>query len=107
MEYKGDIEYIKNKLNLLILQYPKTFTNFCNYFLDHKLKYFIYGSYDYSKFPEDIRSNSILERYNKSIKLELGEKRFCNWVIFLHLINNEILRIKDILNKNENINCGF
>ena len=48
-----------------------------------------------------------LERYNKSIKLELWEKRFCNWVIFLNFINNEILRIKDILNKNENINVAF
>ena len=39
LEYKGDIEYVKNKLNMLILQYPKTFTNFCNYFLDHKLNF--------------------------------------------------------------------
>ena len=78
LEYKGDNEYVKNKLNMLILQYPKTFTNFCYYFLDYKLKYFIDGSYDYSKFPKDICSNSILERYNKAIKLELGEKRFYN-----------------------------
>ena len=39
LEYKGDNEYIKNKMNMLILQY----TNFCNYFLAHKLKYFIDG----------------------------------------------------------------
>ena len=25
LEYKEDIEYVKNKLNMLILQYPKTF----------------------------------------------------------------------------------
>ena len=42
LEYKGDNEYVKNKLNMLILQYPKTFTNFCYYFLDYKLKYFIW-----------------------------------------------------------------
>ena len=57
LEYKGDNEYVKNKSNMLILQYRKTFTNFCNYFLDQKLKYFIDGSYDYSKFPKDICSN--------------------------------------------------
>ena len=34
-----------------------------NYFLDIKLKEFIDGIYDYIKFPKDIRSNSILERY--------------------------------------------
>ena len=45
-----------------------------NYFLEAKLKYFIDGSYNYNKFPMDIRSNSILERYNKIIKTELGKK---------------------------------
>ena len=34
-------------------------------------------------------------------------KKFFNWVIFLNFINNEILRIKDIINKNENINEAF
>ena len=50
------------------MQYPKYFNNLCSYFLDTKLKYFEEGSYDYNKFPKDIRSNSVLERYNRTIK---------------------------------------
>ena len=88
-------------------QYPKYYNLFHNYFLDTKLKYFEYGSYNYSKFFKDIRSNSILERYNKIVKTELGEKRTCNWVVFLNFINKEIIRINDILGKNENKNILF
>ena len=58
-------------------------------------------------FPKDIRANSILERYNKIVKTELGEKRTCNWVVFLNFINNEINRINNILGKNENKNILF
>ena len=87
----------------MLNQYP-TYNNYIiNYFLDDKLKYFIDGSYDYSKFPPDIRSNSVLERYNKEIKLQLGEKRTCNWVKFMNFINNEILRINNELGKNEKL----
>ena len=75
--------------------------------MGNKLKYFEDGSYDYSKFPNDIRSNSILERYNKIIKTNLGDKRTCNWVKFMNFINNEILRINELLNKNENINIAY
>ena len=71
--------------------------------MGNKLKYFEDGSYDYSRFPNDIRPNSILERYNKIIKTNLGDKRTCNWVKFMNFINNEILRINELLNKNENI----
>lgn len=39
--------------------------------------------------------------------MELGEKRTCNWVIFLNLINKEIIRINEILSKNDNINVLF
>ena len=46
--------------------------------MGNKLKYFEDGSYDYSKFPNDIRSNSILERYNKIIKTNFGDKRTYN-----------------------------
>ena len=55
----------------------------------------------------DVKSNSILERYNKIVKTELGEKRTCNWVIFLNFINKELNRINDILSKNENKNILF
>ena len=37
----------------------------------------------------------------------MGEKRTCNWVVFLNFINNEILRINELLGKNENINILF
>ena len=91
----------------MLNQYP-TYNNYIiNYFLDAKLKYFIDVSYDYSKFPLDIRSNSVLERYNKEIKMQLGEKRTCNWVKFMNFINNEILRINNELGKNENINILY
>ena len=56
------------------MQYPNYYNYIVNYYISNKLKYFQDGPYDYSKFPPDIRSNSILERYNKTIKTELGEK---------------------------------
>ena len=48
-----------------------------------------------------------MERYNRTIKNYLGEKRTCNWVVFLNFINNEILRINEVLGKNENVNILF
>ena len=38
------------------------------------MKFFIDGSYNYALFPKDIRSNSILERYNKQIKIDQKKK---------------------------------
>ena len=107
LTYKGNIEYLKDQVNLIISQYPECYNNLCSYFLETKLKYFEDGSYDYNKFPKDIRSNSVLERYNRTIKNYLGEKRTCNWVVFLNFINNEILRINEVLGKNENVNILF
>ena len=107
LTYKGNIGYIKEQVNLIILQYPEYYRNLCSYFLEAKLKYFEDGSYNYNSFPKDIRSNSILERYNRTIKNYFGEKRTCNWVVFLNFINNEILRINEILGKNENINILY
>jgi len=104
LQYKGNINYVKEKINIMILQYPKYYNLLTNYFLTTKMKYFIDGSYNYDLFPKDIRSNSILERYNKTIKDRLGEKRQCNWVVFLNFINDEIIRITNLLGKNENIN---
>ena len=107
LTYKGNIEYLKNQINIILLQYPSYYNNLCTYFLDTNLKYFEDGSYDYNKFPKDIRSNSVLERYNRTIKQYLGEKRNCNWVVFLNFINNEIIRINETLGKNENINILY
>ena len=82
IKYKGDINYLKNKINIIKSHYPIYYNMIENYFLEAKLKYFIDGSYNYNKFPMDIRSNSILERYNKIIKTELAVKRILNWVFF-------------------------
>ena len=76
-------------------------------FLDNKSKHFEDESYNYNKYPKDIRANSVLERYNRVIKNELGEKRTCNLVKFLNFINNEINRINEISGKNENINILY
>ena len=107
LNYKGNIEYVKKIINILINQYPKYTNYIVNYFSGNKLKYFEDGTYNYSNFPKDIRSNSILERYNKNIKNELGEKRTCNWVKFMNFINREIERINENLGKNENINVLY
>ena len=94
LQYKGDLDHLKNQLNIILLQFPEYYKNLTKYFIDCKLKYSKDGSYDYTKFPPDIRSNSILERYNKIIKNELGIKRVCNLVIFMSFINKEIYRAK-------------
>ena len=107
INYKGNIENLKKFLNVLVMQYPNYANYIINYFIEYNLKYFQDGSYDYSKFPPDIRSNSILERYNKIVKNELGEKRTCNWVVFMNFIIKELERIKDKLSKNENINVLY
>ena len=99
LTYKRNIGKLKSQIIIILLQYPKFYTNLCTYFLDTKLKYFEESSFNYSKFPKDIRSNSVLERYNRTIKQFLGEKRTCNWVVFLNFINNEILRINEMLEK--------
>ena len=107
LEYKGDMNYLTNQLEILSNQYP-LYNNFIKgIFTERKLNYFKDESYNYQKFPKDIRSNSILERYNKTIKIELGQKRTCNWVVFLNFINKEITRINQILAKNENINILY
>ena len=74
LNYKGNIDYLKDQLNVMLLQYQNYYNYITNYFISNKLRYFQDGTYDYSKFPPDIRSNSILERYNKLIKTELGKK---------------------------------
>ena len=107
LEYRGNMEKLKENLNNIILQYPEYYNYITKYFIESKLKYFRDGNYDYSKFPPNIRSNSILERYNKIVKNELGEKRTCNWVVFMNFINKEIDRINEILGKNENINVLY
>ena len=40
MSYKGDIKYLKNQINIMILQYPKIYKNLFAYFLVTKMKNF-------------------------------------------------------------------
>ena len=75
LEYNGDLDYLKNKLEIISKQYPNNYNGIYDYLIENKFKYFQNNSYNYGLFTKDIRQNSILERYNKSIKEELGEKR--------------------------------
>ena len=106
LEYNGDIKYLENKINILAQQYNDYRNLIKSYFSETQIKYFKVGSYN-NNFPKDIRSNSILERYNRIIKSKLGAKRSCYWIVFLNFIDMEILRVSDILSKNENINILY
>lgn len=44
-----------------------------------------------------------MERYNKTIKTELGEKRTCNLIVFLNHINNMLKKLIIFLSKMEMI----
>ena len=44
LNYKGDINILKEKINLILLQYPVYENYITNYFIECKLKYFIDGS---------------------------------------------------------------
>ena len=39
LNYKGNIEYLKNQLNIILLQYPKYYNYIVNYFISNKLRY--------------------------------------------------------------------
>ena len=68
LEYKGDIKYVKEKINIMSLQYPKYYNLLTNYFLTTKILYW------WKLFQKDIRSNSIIERNNNTVKDRLEEK---------------------------------
>ena len=109
LKYNGDLdlEYLMNKLYILAQHYSLYYNMIKGYFIEIKLQYFKDKSFNYNKFSKDIMSNSILERYNKTIKKELGEKGSCNLVIFPNFINNELSRINKIQAKNENVNILY
>ena len=107
LKYNGNVNYVLDKIKELSKAYPY-YNNFLNeYFVKNKIKYFIDDSLNYSKYPKNVRSNSILERYNRHVKEQINKKRYCNWIIFLKFINTEISRVDNILSKNENINIAF
>ena len=89
--------YIDNKLNELKSKYPK-YVNFLeNYFVKNKYIYFKNGNMNYSLIPNDTRSNSYLENYNKFIT---------NWLNFINFIKSSINSIEK-LNTNANANVRY
>jgi hypothetical protein len=63
-------------------QYNKEYYPLICYFKENKWTYFADGDYNYNTIPEDIRTNSSLERYNKELKKYVVNKKNCNWFIF-------------------------
>ena len=73
-------------ISKLIKEYKEDYYVLIDYFVTNKKQYFIEGNYNYNLIPNDIRSNSYLERYNKEIKNYLGEKKEVNWFVFISFI---------------------
>jgi len=105
--YKGDVGIILNKVNEMSANYPIYYNYLHNYFLENKLKYFQDNSLNYYLCLKDVRSNSILERYNRHIKTVLNKKRYCNWILFLNFINDELIAVYKKLSKNTNLNVQY
>ena len=59
LEYNSNINYLEKKCDILAKQYNNYDNLIKAYFIDTKLKYFKDGSFNYNKFPRDVRSNSI------------------------------------------------
>ena len=107
LEYDGDMKIFEDIISKLIKEYKEDYYVLIDYFVTNKKQYFIEGNYNYNLIPNDIRSNSYLERYNKEIKNYLGEKKEVNWFVFISFIKNEINRLKNILISNQNKNIRF
>ena len=88
MIYEGDIDIVTNIIDELKSHYP-THYSFLDSFYEENIKYFINNSLYYSKYPKLVRSNSILENYNKRIKEYLGKKKEVNFINFLSFIKKE------------------
>ena len=86
--YEGDIDIVTNIIDELKSHYP-THYSFLDSFYEENIKYFINNSLYYSKYPKLVRSNSILENYNKRIKEYLGKKKEVNFINFLSFIKKE------------------
>ena len=84
------------------------YSNFIkNYFIKNKKDFFKKGDYNYSIIPDDCRSNSFLENYNKYLKQRLGKKRIINWFNFISFIKEESKRSLDKLSINDNFNINY
>ena len=110
--YKGELNFVLEKLKKLESLYPK-FKNFIeNYFIKNKMLYFKDNSLNYNNIPHDCRTTNYLENYNGYIKNQLGKNRIINWINFIHFIKKEsersiekLLAINplDLSNKNKYI----
>ena len=106
-KYKGKINFVLIYLKNIIKEHPK-YCNFLDeYFIKNKLEYFKDLSLDYSKIPNDCRTNNYLENYNGYIKSQLGKHRLINWVNFINFIKLESQRSIDKLYNNISINQNF
>lgn len=65
--YDGKIDTVTNTIDELKSKYMDHF-RYIDSFYNENMKYFINNSLYYSKYPKLVRSNSILENYNKQIK---------------------------------------
>ena len=66
--YNGNINDLILKLDILVNNILIIINMAYGYFKENKLKYFKNDTFNYNKFPKDIRANSILERYNNIVK---------------------------------------
>ena len=105
--YNGDIKEYDRILSNLSNYNKKCYNFIYNYFDKNKKNGFINNSYNYNNIPIDVKSNSILERYNLSIKKYFGNKRECSWINFMNFINTEIEENVSKLSKNENKNILY
>ena len=96
--YNGNIYLLKKYLEQLKQKY-KYHINYRDEFYENNNKYFQDGSYDYSKYPKHIRSNSILENYNGYLKLNLGQKKEINFINFYNFLLDEDERYYNMISK--------
>ena len=106
-KYNGNMEIFEKEIKYIINNYDFKFRGLIDYFLINKKKYFIEENYNYNLVTLDVLSNSSIERYNRVIKSYLGNKKECNWIIFMDFINKEIYRIQNLLKNNQNKNIKF
>ena len=102
--YKGKIEYVLGYLENIKKEYLNYINFLDEYFIKNKLEYFKDLSLDYSRIPNDCRTNNYLENYNGYIKSQLGKHRIINWVNFINFIKLESQRSIDKLYTNTTFN---
>ena len=62
---------------------------------------------NYSLIPDDTRSNSYLENYNKKIDDYFGKKHLSNWLNFINFIKSESVNSLEKLKSNANSNVRY